>query len=98
MVAAAAAAAEVLSASPNSQSGADTTASSTGLSSPPSGRQYRGNGATDTLPPLTVVGDDHGATGAVGVEFSSQGCLLAVALVDGTVLLTRVERYTRGIR
>ncbi|CAM9215036.1 unnamed protein product, partial [Scytosiphon promiscuus] len=38
------------------------------------------------------------ATGAVCVEFSMKGCLMAVALEDGTVLLTRVERYTSGVR
>lgn len=37
-------------------------------------------------------------TGAVAVEFSPKGCLMAIALVDGTVLLTRVERYTSGVR
>lgn len=39
-----------------------------------------------------------GATGAVGVEFSAKGCLMAVGLADGTVLLTRVDRYTSGVR
>lgn len=39
-----------------------------------------------------------GGTGAVGVEFSAKGCLMAVALADGTVLLTRVDRYTSGVR
>lgn len=43
-------------------------------------------------------GGDAAVTGAVGVEFSAKGCLMAVALVDGTVLLTRVERYTSGVR
>ncbi|CAN0445607.1 unnamed protein product, partial [Ectocarpus sp. 12 AP-2014] len=37
-------------------------------------------------------------TGAVGVEFSAKGGLMAVALADGTVLLARVERYTSGVR
>lgn len=41
---------------------------------------------------------DAGATGAVGVEFSAKGCLMAVALADGTVLLTRIDRYTSGVR
>lgn len=41
---------------------------------------------------------DGAGAGAVGVEFSAKGGLMAVALVDGTVLLTRVERYTSGVR
>lgn len=45
-----------------------------------------------------AASDDAAVTGAVGVEFSPKECLMAVALVDGTVLLTRVERYTSGVR
>ncbi|CAN0170782.1 unnamed protein product, partial [Ectocarpus sp. 8 AP-2014] len=41
---------------------------------------------------------DTAGTGAVGVEFSAKGGLMAVALADGTVLLARVERYTSGVR
>lgn len=46
-----------------------------------------------------AVGDNRSRDGrATAVEFSAKGGLMAVALVDGTVLLTRVERYTSGVR
>ncbi|CAM9779014.1 unnamed protein product, partial [Discosporangium mesarthrocarpum] len=38
------------------------------------------------------------AAGAVSVVFSERGCLMAVSLMDGSVLLTRVDRYTSGVR
>lgn len=43
-------------------------------------------------------GGDIAVTGAVGVEFSKKGGLMAVALADGTVLLSRIDRYTSGAR
>lgn len=65
----------------------------------------RGRGGGGTAGERSGAGEGRGdgaaaaaATGAVGVEFSVKGCLMAVALEDGTVLLTRVERYTSGVR
>lgn len=59
----------------------------------------RGSGvAHDAAAATAAASDDAAVTGAVAVEFSAKECLMAVALVDGTVLLTRVERYTSGVR
>lgn len=97
VVAAAAAAADALS-SPRSTSQrgggfSHTWPRDNGHSSPATadtGQRHRDFGA---------VGADRLRDGrASSVEFSANGCLMAVALVDGTVLLTRVERYTSGIR
>lgn len=51
-------------------------------------------GDANMAPSATV---EAAVAGAVGVEFSPKG-LMAVAIVDGTVLLARVERYTSGVR
>lgn len=109
VVAAAAAAADVLS-SPRSSSQQTFFSAfpsgggggrGNGFSSPSADdtrRRYRGGAAGVDRRASSLEADCADAAGAVGVEFSAKGCLMAVALVDGTVLLTRVERYTSGIR
>lgn len=64
------------------------------------GARRRQPGEAGGAAAAVAVGDvrDAGAMGAVGVEFSAKGCLMAVSLADGTVLLTRVDRYTSGVR
>lgn len=61
-------------------------------------RRQRGESARAVVAAAAGDAQEAGATGAVGVDFSAKGCLMAVALADGTVLLTRVDRYTSGVR
>ena len=71
----------------------DAVTASTSAPSSLSGRRNGPNGIIETSPP----GAADAVAGAVCVEFSPKG-LMAVGIADGTVLLTRVERYTTGLR
>lgn len=70
---------------------AAATATATAATSP---KTNGTTGGANTAPSVTV---EAAVAGAVSVEFGPKG-LMAVAVVDGTVLLARVERYTSGVR
>lgn len=101
VAAAATAAAEALTAAATPPDVEATDTHGDRSSFPAGGRSPPAESSTAAPAPAGVGTDKSGmnaSTGAVSVEFSAKGYLMAVALVDGTVLLTRVERYTSGVR